>query len=387
MKTIMKRFLAGTALLALTGAMNGCSPVMVASRPRPVIYDPAPVPVAVAPVVQPVPVVPVAPVVAVVPVVPVWAPPYTFVHEVHYYYFPDYMVYYDVFASNYLYFNGYSWIQVTVLPALPAYYGFNPALAYIVVLNRNTYQPWTHHAHYHETYPAHYYQTAYRPRTATGSNVMLRAYDENRDRAVYVDKKTNREVSVAYESTHVRTSTGTTAVSAESPMRRSEPVQAVVKQERTVETVKPVQSESARRQESATSVKGSGRRELPARTVTPTTDTRDNHRTLTPPVKTQADRQRTQTGQEGRAVIQYDKNRNVPAPATEARATGRTESRVQPAVRSERSITPSATPSKSQAAEATKAAAGEHNRSDARTGSTRSEATGKSSAGDNRKSR
>ena len=383
----MKRFLAGSALLALTGALNGCSPVMVASRPRPVIYDPAPAPVAVVPVAQPVPVVQVA---QVVPVVPVWAPPYTYVHEVHYYYFPDYLVYYDVLASNYCYFNGYSWIQVTVLPALPAYYGFNPALAYLVVLNRNVYQPWTHHVHYHDLYPSHYYQTAYRPRSAPGANVMLRAYDENQSRALYVDRKTNKEVRVPYETTQVRTPAGSTTVTPGATPRRAETVQPAVKQDRSRQTVNPVQSESAHRQEAGTTVKDS-RREIPVRNYTPPADTREINRGVRAPVNTPTDRQRAAGREEGRAIVQADKNRTSTSQAPAARST-RQENQVREATT--RSTTgkngSSAEVSNGRAADESKgrvAADAAKSRSESSAGTARQQSGRKSDARDSKKSR
>src|SRR4051812_46000047 len=102
--------------------LRACSPVVYAPapRPRPVVVVAPPPP----PVEQ-----------VIVPVVPVWAPPYAYVTEVHYYYFPDYAVYYNVFAQRYIYYDGYSWVNVSMLPAMPMYYGFDPYRTHIVVLN------------------------------------------------------------------------------------------------------------------------------------------------------------------------------------------------------------------------------------------------------------
>jgi hypothetical protein len=191
MKTL-KRMIAGTTLTALSGAFNGCAPAIVATHPRPVYHAPVPAPVEAV-------VVPAAPI--YVPVVPVWAPPYAYVTEVHYYYFPDYMVYYDVFSANYCYYNGYNWLHVAVLPAMPMYYGFNPYNSYIVVLNRYATDPWVRHSYYTAQYPVAYYQSAYAPRTAISSNTILRAYDENQDRPLFVDKRSNKEVAVEYTAT------------------------------------------------------------------------------------------------------------------------------------------------------------------------------------------
>lgn len=185
MKTNLKRFIAGAGISILASAFSACSPGVVAvSRPRPVLYTPAPVPVQT---------------VEVTPVVPVWAPPYSYITEVHYYYFPDYMMYYDVFAQHYCYYDGFNWLHVTVLPSMPVFYGFNPYNAYIVVLNHSAYQPWVRNDFYTQQYPSGYYKTMYAPRTALGSNTVLRAYDENQSKPLFVDKRSNKEVAVKYD--------------------------------------------------------------------------------------------------------------------------------------------------------------------------------------------
>jgi hypothetical protein len=198
MKTILKRMIAGVVITILASIFNACSPVLVAtSRPHPVVYAPPPPPVepVYASTLPPVPVQ----TVVVTPVIPVWAPPYIYVNEVHYYYFPDYMVYYDVFAQNYYYFDGYSWIHVITLPSIPIYSAFNPYSAYIVVMNRTTYQPWIRHDYYEQQYPSGYYNTMYAPRQTLGANTVLRAYDENQSRPMFIDKRSNKEVTVKYD--------------------------------------------------------------------------------------------------------------------------------------------------------------------------------------------
>ena len=191
MRTTMIKLAAGALVFILANFFSGCSPVFVAQeRPHHVIYTtPAP------PLQQ----------VVEVPVVPVWAPPYTYITQVHYYYFPDYMMYYDLYGQNYCYFNGGSWLHVTVLPSMPMYYGFNPYTAYVVVLNHTVSQPWFNHSYYQEQYPGEYYKTAYTPRSALGSNTVLRAYDENQSKPLFVDKRSNREVAVNYTERKSRT--------------------------------------------------------------------------------------------------------------------------------------------------------------------------------------
>ena len=206
MNSISKRMIAGFAIATLANAFYSCSPVFVAqSRPHPrtVVYTtPAPAPAPEPVYASTLPPAPVQTVI-VTPVVPVWAPPYVYVNEVHYYYFPDYMVYYDVFAQNYWYFDGYSWVHVVTLPAIQTYYGFNPYNSYIVIMNRNTYNPWLRHSHFEELYPRGYYKTAYAPRQSLGNNVALRAFDENQSRPVFVDKRSNKEVKVKYDVKNV----------------------------------------------------------------------------------------------------------------------------------------------------------------------------------------
>ncbi len=195
MKTNLKRFIAGATMTILASAFSGCSPMVIApSRPNPVvytstIYTPAPVQT-----------------VEAMPVVPVWAPPYTYVTEVHYYYFPDYMMYYDLFEQHYCYFDGFNWLHVTMLPSMPLFYGFNPYSAYMVVLNHSAYQPWIKHDFYVQQYPSGYYKTMYAPRTSLGNNTVLRAYDENQSRPVFVDKRSNKEVKVSYDARPPRSS-------------------------------------------------------------------------------------------------------------------------------------------------------------------------------------
>jgi hypothetical protein len=186
MKTSLKIFVAGAVITILASAFAGCSPVIVRSaRPRPVVYS------------SPVSALPQQ--VIVSPVVPLWAPPYAYVTEVHYYYFPDYMIYYEVFSQNYCYYNGYNWLHVTMLPSLPAYYNFNPYSSYLIVLNSSANQPWMNHTFYEEQYPTGYYRNAYVPRTTLQSNTVLRAYDENQQKPLFVDQRTNKEVLVNYE--------------------------------------------------------------------------------------------------------------------------------------------------------------------------------------------
>ena len=237
MKTNLKRFIAGSAITILASAFSACSPTVIApSRPRPVVYVPAPPPP------PPIP----AQTIPVMPVVPVWAPPYTYVTEVHYYYFPDYSVYYDVFKQHYCYFDGFSWLHVSILPSMPGFYGFNPYNAYIVVLNQSAYQPWIKHDYYSQQYPTGYYKNMYSPRTSLGSNTVLRAYDENRSQPVFVDKRSNKEVAVKYDVRPSRTSIGTNSITRNPPVSSSQEniKEADPRGERNGNTVRPGKNNS-----------------------------------------------------------------------------------------------------------------------------------------------
>lgn len=186
--------IAGITITLLASAFNSCSPVLVAtSQPKPVVYTtrPAEEPIYASTIPGP----PVQPVV----IVPVWAPPYTYVNEVHYYYFPDYSIYYDVFAQNYWYFDGFSWVHVISVPTIPVFVGFNPYTSYIVIMNRAVCNPWMNHEHFEHEYPRGYYNTMYTPRHALGSNTVLRAYDENQNRPLFIDRHSNKEVVVKYD--------------------------------------------------------------------------------------------------------------------------------------------------------------------------------------------
>lgn len=238
MKSVSRRlFVFGIATLSL--ALRACSPVIVAPapRPRPVVIAPMPPP---PPPPAPAPVI-------IQPVIPVWAPPYTYVTEVHYYYFPDYRVYYNVYAHQYVYFNGFNWLHVAVLPGLPLYHGFDPYQSHLVVLDRYTNDPWARHSYYEQQYPTGYYNTRYAPRQSLSSGTMLRAYDENQQKPLFVDRNTNRVVPVDY--TVRQDAPRTNAISGRAA--RNESI-APSRDARTVENA-PVQTRDYRNQPRTTS--------------------------------------------------------------------------------------------------------------------------------------
>ena len=76
---------------------------------------------------------------------PAWGP--TGYDYAQFYYFPDYNLYYDIYAGQYVIFRRNAWVYSSVVPAG---YGFDPYRAYKVVLNQN--RPYAHNASHIRTY-------------------------------------------------------------------------------------------------------------------------------------------------------------------------------------------------------------------------------------------
>ena len=118
---------------------------------------------------------------------PAWAPAYTNVNVVRYYYFPDYYIYYDVWTAQYVYWDGFGWVYAV---SYPAFIGpFNPYGAYIVVLDYHVHHPWRNHTYYVNHYPQYYYQNNY---YGHRDNSVIRGYDENGGKAVYVSRESKQ---------------------------------------------------------------------------------------------------------------------------------------------------------------------------------------------------
>ncbi|MDO5522479.1 MAG: hypothetical protein Q4G48_00355 [Bacteroidia bacterium] len=108
---------------------------------------------------------------------PVWAPDYYY--GTRYYYFPDIETYYDLATRNFVYLLNGQWLFVPTLP--PVYSAFNLRNAFVVIVNRDVYNPWMHHHYYNSHYPRYYYIDYY-----DFSNIpYVRGYNENGRRAVY----------------------------------------------------------------------------------------------------------------------------------------------------------------------------------------------------------
>lgn len=108
---------------------------------------------------------------------PAWAPDYFW--GTRYYYFPDIETYYDLATRNFVYLNNGQWLFVQALPTM--YSTFNLHNAFIVIVNRNVFNPWMHHHYYNSHYPRYYYIDYY-----DYSNIpYVRGYNESGRRAVY----------------------------------------------------------------------------------------------------------------------------------------------------------------------------------------------------------
>jgi hypothetical protein len=115
---------------------------------------------------------------------PEWVPVYE--TGIRYYYMPDIETYYDVTGRNFIYLNNGAWIYSNELP--PMYRSYDLYNGYVVVLNRNVYQPWRYHQNYTSSYPKYYYRERY-SNNQNYSNI--RGYNENARKPVYSNAPTS----------------------------------------------------------------------------------------------------------------------------------------------------------------------------------------------------
>lgn len=118
-------------------------------------------------------------------IVPTWAPPYTHVESVRYYFLPDIDVYYDVFSGEFVYWDGFEWVYTQDLPVI--YEPYDLYTAYVVILNEHVVRPWRRNKIYVKHYPEHYYLTYYGPKTepAENTDTRLRGFNENSKKPIY----------------------------------------------------------------------------------------------------------------------------------------------------------------------------------------------------------
>ncbi len=128
-------------------------------------------------------------------VVPPWAPLYENESQIHYYYFPDIGVYYDVWRQQFIYNDNGAWYFTPVLPASYDWYDLNTA--YVVVINYQTVNPWMQHSVYVSNYPPYYYRNN---TTIINNNTYVngggpggppRGYNENAKTVMYKNRPGN----------------------------------------------------------------------------------------------------------------------------------------------------------------------------------------------------
>ena len=123
---------------------------------------------------------------------PAWAPPYDGMSSVHYYYFPDYEMYYDVWDSQFWYMNNGIWASSVGLPSL--YANINLYNSYVVLVNRNVTRPWMNHQYYVTNYPRNCYNNYKNivvnnriiTNVAPNHELVPRAYNENNNRVTFM---------------------------------------------------------------------------------------------------------------------------------------------------------------------------------------------------------
>jgi hypothetical protein len=127
---------------------------------------------------------------------PSWAPPYDDVSAVHYYYFPDYDMYYDVWASQFWYNDNGTWVSSAALP--PNYANVNLYDSYIVLINKKYSTPWVRHDYFVKNYPPHVYDNYQNivvnnrivKNIQPNHNLVPRAYNENTKRVTFMQRST-----------------------------------------------------------------------------------------------------------------------------------------------------------------------------------------------------
>lgn len=85
--------------------------------------------------------------------IPTWAPHYTDVRAVQYYYLPDIEAYYDVWNDQYVYLNNGVWVYSRALP--PMYADYDLYAGHVIILEKGIHNPWLRHRMYVSHYPRH----------------------------------------------------------------------------------------------------------------------------------------------------------------------------------------------------------------------------------------
>jgi hypothetical protein len=132
---------------------------------------------------------------------PAWAPDYDNMGMVHYYYFPDWGMYYDVRTSEYVYMEEGNWLFSPQLPGMYSSYDLNNA--YVIGLDYRVHEPWMHHTLYSSHYPPYYYKSYYAndnmgntriTNTANSDNRSIRGFNENDKTPFYLKKMRDSKI-------------------------------------------------------------------------------------------------------------------------------------------------------------------------------------------------
>ncbi len=120
---------------------------------------------------------------------PAWAPPYDDVSSVHYYYFPDYDMYYDVWGDQFWYNDNGAWEPSAAVP----YPNVDLYNSYIVLINKKYATPWVRHDYFVKNYPPHSYENYQNivvnnrivKNIQPNHELVPRAFNENTNRVCY----------------------------------------------------------------------------------------------------------------------------------------------------------------------------------------------------------
>jgi hypothetical protein len=159
---------------------------------------------------------------------PAWAPPYDDVSTVHYYYFPDYDMYYDVWANQFWYQNNGIWSSSADLP--PIYGDVNLYNSYIVLVHRKSGTPWNYNDHYTQNYPPHCYDNYQNivvtnrivKNTAPNHELVPRAFNENNSRVTFMQRPINNPQNNSDDRTTSDRQVNTTPVAVNQPHQQPE---------------------------------------------------------------------------------------------------------------------------------------------------------------------
>ncbi len=114
--------------------------------------------------------------------IPLWAPHYENTDLIQYYYLPDIECFYDVWNQEFVYLEDGNWMFGATLPSIYSWYDLNTA--FVVVLDKDVFEPWMHFHYYVAHYPRYYYRSVYKS-LWSDPRQSLRGFNENSKVVVY----------------------------------------------------------------------------------------------------------------------------------------------------------------------------------------------------------